>query len=56
MNPPEQAAVQFERSPSAQTACLRKIRAHQIKREEAEQALLNNPIPIYEQSVLWHRP
>jgi uncharacterized DUF497 family protein len=30
---------------------LRKIRAHQIKREEAEQALLNGPIPIYEQEV-----
>ena len=30
---------------------LRKIRAHQIKREEAEQALLNDPIPIYEQDV-----
>jgi len=30
---------------------LRKIRAHQIKREEAEQVLLNDPIPIYEQSV-----
>ena len=30
---------------------LRKIRAHQIKREKAEQALLNDPIPIYEQEV-----
>lgn len=30
---------------------LRKIRAHRIKREEAEQALLNDPIPIYEQEV-----
>jgi uncharacterized DUF497 family protein len=30
---------------------LRKIRAHNIKREEAEQALLNDPIPIYEQHV-----
>lgn len=30
---------------------LRKIRAHRIKREEAEQALLNDPIPIYEQDV-----
>jgi uncharacterized DUF497 family protein len=30
---------------------LRKIRAHQVKREEAEQALLNDPIPIYEQDV-----
>ncbi len=30
---------------------LRKIRAHRIKREEAEQALLNDPIPVYEQDV-----
>ncbi|MBI2820237.1 MAG: BrnT family toxin [Acidobacteria bacterium] len=30
---------------------LRKIRAHQIKREEAEQALINDPIPVYEQEV-----
>jgi len=30
---------------------LRKIRAHRIKREEAEQALLNDPIPMYEQDV-----
>ena len=30
---------------------LRKIRAHRVKREEAEQTLLNDPIPIYEQSV-----
>jgi uncharacterized DUF497 family protein len=30
---------------------LRKIRAHRIKREETEQALLNDPIPIYEQNV-----
>lgn len=30
---------------------LRKIRAHQIKREDAEQALLNDPIPVYEQDV-----
>lgn len=30
---------------------LRKIRAHNIKREEAEQALTNDPIPIYEQDV-----
>ena len=30
---------------------LRKIRAHRIKQEEAEQALLNDPIPIYEQDV-----
>lgn len=30
---------------------LRKIRAHKIKREEAEQVLINDPIPIYEQDV-----
>jgi uncharacterized DUF497 family protein len=30
---------------------LRKIRAHDIKREEAEQVLLNDPIPVYEQDV-----
>jgi uncharacterized DUF497 family protein len=30
---------------------LRKIRAHRIKREEVEQAVKNDPIPIYEQSV-----
>jgi hypothetical protein len=30
---------------------LRKIRAHRITREETEQALLNDPIPIYEQHV-----
>ena len=30
---------------------LGKIRAHGIKREEAEQALLNDPITIYEQEV-----
>jgi hypothetical protein len=30
---------------------LRKIRSHRIKREETEQALLNDPIPIYEQDV-----
>jgi uncharacterized protein len=30
---------------------LRKIRAHRIEREETEQALLNDPIPIYEQDV-----
>jgi uncharacterized DUF497 family protein len=30
---------------------LRKIRAHGIEQEEAEQALLNEPIPIYEQEV-----
>jgi uncharacterized protein len=28
---------------------LRKIRAHRVGREEAEQALVNNPIPVYEQ-------
>jgi uncharacterized DUF497 family protein len=30
---------------------LRKIRAHRIMREEAEQALLNYPIPVYEHDV-----
>ena len=30
---------------------LRKIRTHRVSREEAEQALLNAPIPIYEQEV-----
>ena len=30
---------------------LRKTRAHRISREETEQALLNGPIPIYEQDV-----
>jgi uncharacterized DUF497 family protein len=30
---------------------LRKIRAHRITREETEQALLNGPVPIYEQDV-----
>jgi hypothetical protein len=30
---------------------LRKIRAHRIKRWEAEEALMNDPIPIYEQDV-----
>ena len=30
---------------------LRKIRAHRIKQEEAEQALLNDPIPVHEQDV-----
>jgi hypothetical protein len=30
---------------------LRKIRAHRIKAEEVEKALLNDPIPIYEQDV-----
>lgn len=30
---------------------LRKIRAHRIQRAEAEEALANGPIPIYEQDV-----
>jgi uncharacterized DUF497 family protein len=30
---------------------LRKIRAHGIRREEAEQAIANNPISVYEQHV-----
>lgn len=30
---------------------LRKIRAHRIKREETEEALLNDSIPVYEQDV-----
>jgi len=30
---------------------LRKIRRHRITREESEQALLNDPVPIYEQEV-----
>jgi uncharacterized DUF497 family protein len=30
---------------------LRKIRAHRIKRDEAEQALTNDPLPVYEQDV-----
>jgi uncharacterized DUF497 family protein len=30
---------------------LRKIRAHRISRKEAEQALINDAIPIYEQDV-----
>jgi len=30
---------------------LQKIRPHRIHREEAEQALANHPIPIYEQDV-----
>lgn len=30
---------------------LRKIRAHRISREQAEQALINDAIPIYEQDV-----
>ena len=34
---------------------LRQIRAHRIKPEEAEQALLNDPIPIYEQEVRGER-
>jgi uncharacterized DUF497 family protein len=29
----------------------RKIRAHRITREEAEEALLNAPIPIYEHDI-----
>ena len=28
-----------------------KIRAHRIKQEEAEQALFNDPIPVYEQDI-----
>ncbi|MCE5306870.1 MAG: BrnT family toxin [Acidobacteriales bacterium] len=28
-----------------------KIRAHRIRREEVEQALQNDPVPIYEQDV-----
>jgi len=35
---------------------LGKIRAHRIKREETEEALLNDPIPIYEQDVEGERP
>ncbi len=34
---------------------LRKIRVHRIKREEAEQALINDPIPVYEQDVQGER-
>ena len=34
---------------------LSKIRVHRIKREETEQALLNDPIPIYEQDVKGER-
>ena len=30
---------------------LRKIRAHRIKADEVEKALLNDPIPIYDQDV-----
>jgi len=30
---------------------LRKIRSHRITQNEAEEALLNDPIPIYEQEV-----
>jgi uncharacterized DUF497 family protein len=30
---------------------LRKIRAHGISRDEAEQALMNDPIPVYNQTV-----
>lgn len=30
---------------------LRKVGAHRIKRDEAEQALLNDPIAVYEQHV-----
>jgi uncharacterized DUF497 family protein len=30
---------------------LRKIRAHGVRREDAEQALLNDPVPVYEQDV-----
>lgn len=30
---------------------LRKIQAHGITQEEAEQAILNDPIPVYEQDV-----
>ncbi len=30
---------------------LRKVRAHRISREEAEQALSNDALPIYEQDV-----
>ncbi len=30
---------------------LRKIRRHRIEREEVEQTLLNDPIPVYEQEV-----
>jgi len=30
---------------------LRKIRAHRIKSKEVEEALSNDPIPIYEQDI-----
>lgn len=30
---------------------LRKVRAHRITREEAEQALRNDPIPVHEKDV-----
>ena len=30
---------------------LAKIRVHRIKQEEAEQALFNDPIPVYEQDI-----
>jgi hypothetical protein len=30
---------------------LRKIRGHRLDRDEAEQALLNEPIPVYQQDV-----
>lgn len=30
---------------------LRKIRTHQITREEVEEALLNDPVPIYDQEA-----
>jgi uncharacterized DUF497 family protein len=36
---------------STGTRNLLKIRAHQIKADEVESALANNPIPIYEQDV-----
>jgi len=30
---------------------LRKVQAHRIKKEEAEQALMNDPIPVHEQDA-----
>jgi uncharacterized DUF497 family protein len=30
---------------------LRKIRAHRIKRDEVEQTLMNDPVPIHEQDI-----
>ena len=42
-----QWAVTFEWDQSN----LRKIRAHRIKRDEAEQAIENDPILVYEQNV-----